>query len=121
MTRAALAAALAAALLLPGCAMFEKGEGTELITLRNMDDRAVSVILRITHSESGLLIHSGETVVERGATHELHLLMRPGVHVLEITTTNGISEIIPLDVPETGDTHWYLDLHRGRAALVAQR
>lgn len=115
---AVILATVAASAALAGCLDFLEGEGSESLVIRNNDIQPVNVILRIVHEESGLAVFNQEVVLNVGEADEFVVPMRPGIHRVFLTTTNGLSEIFPIEVPAKGDSRFELTVFRGRATLT---
>lgn len=107
---------LAAALLTPGCA-FLAGEGEEALVVHNADRQPLSIILVITQVVGGIRLFGEEIALDAGQTREYVLVMKPGQHVFDVTTSTSVQERLLVELPERGDTTITLDVHRGGATV----
>ncbi|HVM45814.1 MAG TPA: hypothetical protein VM582_07750 [Candidatus Thermoplasmatota archaeon] len=111
-----VAAALVLALLLPGCA-FLRAEGDEALVLRNLDIQPLTAVVRITQETGDVPIFGENVFMERGQTREYALAMRPGPHMVAVTTSTSIQEFIEVNIPERGDTTIEIEFRRGSATV----
>lgn len=110
--------ALALSLAFAGCLDFLRGEGEESLTIRNADVQPVEIILTITHEASGLRVFGEDVVLQQGDAREYPLVMRPGDHLVSLTTSTRLSERFGIAVPDRGDAHFELVVRRGSASLT---
>lgn len=103
--------------LLAGCLDQLRPEGEESITIRNLEPQTVEVIVRIQTQEGGFVVFFEDVVLETGAARQYVAAMRPGGHVVYVTTSTRIDEVFPIEVPTRGDAHFELTLARGSASL----
>lgn len=116
--RSVRALSLALFLLLPGCAFLDQGAGDESLVMHNATSQPVSVILRIATNEGGVPIFSDEVPLDPGQTREFALAMEPGVYEVSMTTTNGLQERVPVEIPSHGDSRIEVTIQRSRASIA---
>lgn len=72
--------------------------------MSNTSRGPISVILRIETDQGGFVVLSHEFQLDRGQQQTMDVSMRPGLHQVVVSASNGVFERTRIEIPERGDT-----------------